>query len=450
MTLSNAALRASERRTLVLLGLIALLLVLVTAAGPALHHRLGGMAHWAVIAVTAAGAAWATFGTSRDDARPALIIIAVAALAMRALQLGLEPYLSDDIYRYVWDGRVQAAGINPYRHVPSAPELAPLRDAAIYPFINRADYAPTIYPPTAQIFFLAVTRLGESVLVMKLALLACEAAVIAATLALLMRLNLPATRIAAVAWHPLPVWEIAGSGHVDALMVAGVMLAMVLLADGRPLIAGAVATAAALVKPTALLVLPVLWRPWRLTLPALVVATVALLYLPYLGVGWKVLGFLPEYVAEEGLNKSYGFRYLALIDNLIVKVPHGSAIYAAVSGLTMLGLAFAASFRKDRSLAGSLRALAVLLTVFLILMTPHYPWYYLVLVPFLAFFPWSWTLWLLTVGGMQTYQAIPNDPLPDYFTRQYVFHTLALLALACDIAWARRNREPHSKGDEQP
>ena len=93
---------------------------------------------------------------------------------MRLALLFVEPYLSTDIYRYVWDGRVQAAGINPYRHVPSAPEVAHLRDAAIFPNINRADYAVTIYPPAAQAIFLAVTRLGESVVAMKLGLLAFE------------------------------------------------------------------------------------------------------------------------------------------------------------------------------------------------------------------------------------------------------------------------------------
>lgn len=420
------------------LGVVGALLVLVTALGPVLHQSMGGMAHWAVIVATAAGAAWATFASERCDQRQALCIIAVVAVAMRALQLAIDPYLSDDIYRYVWDGRVQAAGINPYRHIPASPELAHLRDAAIYPHINRADYAPTIYPPMAQVFYFVVTRFGESVALMKLALVACEGVAIAATLGLLARLSLPVTRIVAFAWHPLAVWEIAGSGHVDALMVAGVMTAMLLFALGRPRLAGVIATAAALVKPTALLVLPVLWRPWSLVLPALVVATIGAFYLPYISVGWQVLGFLPGYVAEEGLGQSYGFRYLALIDNLIVKVPHGASIYVAFFGATMLALALAASFRRDRSPAASLRSLAVLLTMFLVLLTPHYPWYYLVLVPLLAFYPWSWTLWLLTVGGMQTYQVIPDDPLPDYFTRQYVFVFLVLIAMLRDVMRVRR------------
>ena len=63
------------------------------------------------------------------------------------------PLLSSDIYRYVWDGRVQRAGINPYRYLPDAPQLAFLRDPAVFPNINRAEYAPTIYPPTAEALF---------------------------------------------------------------------------------------------------------------------------------------------------------------------------------------------------------------------------------------------------------------------------------------------------------
>src|SRR5512146_19254 len=57
------------------------------------------------------------------------------------------PYLSNDVYRYVWDGRVQAAGVNPYRYVPAAAALEALRDDRIYPEINRRERAVTIYPP---------------------------------------------------------------------------------------------------------------------------------------------------------------------------------------------------------------------------------------------------------------------------------------------------------------
>ena len=99
--------------------------------------------------------------------RRALIgVLAVAAL-MRLVVLLAPPYLSDDINRYVWDGRVQGAGINPYRYIPADPHLATLRDETIFPRINRADYAPTIYPPVAEYIFFLGTRLSQSLTAMK-------------------------------------------------------------------------------------------------------------------------------------------------------------------------------------------------------------------------------------------------------------------------------------------
>src|SRR5262249_58422000 len=131
--------------------------------------------------------------------------------------------LGSDFSRYFGEGRVQAAGINPYAHAPAAPELALLRDAAIWPLINRADYAVTIYPPVAQALFLGIIRLGETVVVMKLGLLLFEGVTVAAIIVLIKRLGMSPARIAVYAWHPLPIWEIAGNGHVDAAMIALLM-----------------------------------------------------------------------------------------------------------------------------------------------------------------------------------------------------------------------------------
>jgi hypothetical protein len=131
------------------LAIMAIALTAMTIAAPTLHSRYSG---WALIATFESGGlgAWAAERlAARSDQRPALIIILAGAVAMRLALLFVEPCLSSDIYRYIWDGRVQIAGINPYRYVPKAPELAQLRDAAIFPNINRASYAPTIYPPVA-------------------------------------------------------------------------------------------------------------------------------------------------------------------------------------------------------------------------------------------------------------------------------------------------------------
>src|SRR6476469_7985410 len=116
-------------------------------------------------------AAW--LSVRSKDSRTLLVIGLVFGALFRLAIIFSPPYLSDDIYRYIWDGRVQASGINPYRYVPADPALSDLRDQKIYPSINRRDYAHTIYPPVAEVFFLLITRISESVTWMKAAMVGC-------------------------------------------------------------------------------------------------------------------------------------------------------------------------------------------------------------------------------------------------------------------------------------
>lgn len=416
---------------------MALALCGLTAAACLLHWRLGG---WVLIAAFAAGTVGALAAgplAARTDARLALSIILIGAAAMRLVLLWSEPTLSSDIYRYIWDGRVQAAGINPYAHIPNASELASLRDPDIWPHINRADYAVTIYPPVAQAVFLAVSRFGESVVVMKLGLVLFEAAGIAAIIAMLRLLGKPSSDVAAYAWHPLPLWEIAGNGHVDAAMLALLLAGLLVYLSGRTLVAGVLVTLGALIKPLALLALPVLWRPWNWRLPLCVLATVALAYIPYLSVGWGVLGFVSDYLQEEGLVSGHGYKLLWLLQQATGPLPHARAVYFASAACVLGMLALAVGFRSDRSAQASLRAAGWLLTAFLVLISPNYPWYFLVLVPFLALAP-SATAWVMTGAGVLFYDVVPGDVLPAYELRIGVFTMAVLAALAYDLWGGRR------------
>ena len=197
---------------------------------------------------------------------------------MRAVVVLAPPYLSSDIYRYVWDGRVMAAGINPYRYVPNDPHLAALRDPDIFPEINRGNYARTIYPPAAQAIFFLVTRLGESLTVMKLAMIGFEAVAVALMLRLLTAAGRPAAWIAVYAWHPLPLWEFAGSGHIDAAMIAFVALA---LWSRRPWLTGLALAGGTLVKLYPAVLLPALWHRWDWRMPAVFCIALVAAYLPF-------------------------------------------------------------------------------------------------------------------------------------------------------------------------
>jgi alpha-1,6-mannosyltransferase len=429
----SAARRASA---LVWLGVMALALSVLTAAGPLLHRRLGGWALIGIFIVAAMLAAAAARIAERAPSAAALGIVLGAAAVMRGAMLIAQPSLSSDVYRYVWDGRVQAAGINPYRYVPLAPELTRLRDSAIFPNINRASYAPTIYPPVAQLIFLAITRLSESVLAMRIGMLAFEALGCAALILLLRGVGLPSTRVALYAWHPLPIWEIAGNGHIDAAMVALLLVGLCLAAKQRVLASAVAVTLGALTKPTAALALPALWQPWDWRLPLLVAATALLAYLPYLSAGWGVFGFLSGYFAEEGMTNGNGYKLLALVQSITGELPHAATIYIALSVLLLLLLALATAFRRDRAQLATLTAISWLLTAFLVLSSPHYPWYFLPLVPFLALNATA-TMWVLTVASVLFYNAVPEvGALPSYDARIRCFTLLLLLALAYDM-WAR-------------
>jgi hypothetical protein len=420
------------------LVLLAVGLAGVTLAAPTLHRGTSGLVFIAIFFLVGIGAFRGARLAERVDERVGLAIILAGAAAMRVAILFFEPYLSSDIFRYIWDGRVQAAGINPYRYIPHAPELTALRDTAIWPSINRPDYAVTIYPPAAQMIFLAITRVGESVTVMRLGLLAFEAVSIWAIVALLRRQGMPATRVAAYAWHPLPVWEIAGNGHVDAAMIALVLVGLMLFLGGRTLLAGLAITVGALIKPIALLALSVLWRPWNWRLVLVFVFTVILFYLPYFSVGPGVIGSLPLYLEEEGLVSGRSFKPLWLLEQATGPLRYGSPIYLLFSSTVIVSLALAAGFRTDRSEAASLRWLRWLLVAYLTLISPNYPWYFLVLVPFLALSP-SAATWALTLGGALFYDVVPNDRLlPSYEARITLFTLVALAAIAHDL-WRERS-----------
>lgn len=423
------------------LWLLAAVVVTLTLATSAAFQAGGDTAYMGLAITTGLVAAAATGVAERAPATTALWIVVGVALLLRGILLFVEPLLSSDIYRYIWDGRVLAAGINPYRYVPADPALMPLRDASIYPNINRADYAVTIYPPVAQAFFFLVTRLGETVTTMKLAFLGCEAVTVTVILLLLRRLGRPATRLVAYAWHPLPLWEIANNGHVDALMTALLFLGIWLALGGRPRY-GAIAIAlGALAKPLAVLALPAVWqhRDWKL--PLLVVAVVAACYTPFLSVGWGVVGFLATgYVHEEHLDTGGTVWPLAVWRQVFGATDGDFVAYLAGSALILAAMAILTIGRRHRSIETSLADIGRLLVAFLFLLSPHYPWYFLALTPFVALLGGA-PLWVLSVGAVLLQDEAWWGWHVALLTRKSVLYGAFLAACAYE-AWRLWRRIP--------
>lgn len=376
----------------------------------------------------------AAYVAERVPTTRALWLILGLAIVLRGFVLLFDPLLSSDINRYVWDGKVQATGINPYRYFPAQDALAALRDATIFPHINRADYAVTIYPPVAEFFFLVVTRVGENVTVMRLGLLGCEAVSVVVILLLLKRMRRPLTRVVAYVWHPLPIWEIANSGHVDALMVSLMLLGLWMALSGRALRGAVLITLAALVKPFAAPALAVIWRPWDWKMPLVVIATVALCYLPYLSVGWGVFGFLTKgYLTEEALISGDDIWPLS-VWRLAFGTHHGDvAIYAVLAASIVLLMALWAVRRPVRTVAATLADINMLLLAVLLLLSPNYPWYFLAITPFVALCGNAPT-WALSIGALLLTNEVDTDfYIPILIVKSILY---GVFLLAC--GWSAR------------
>ncbi len=327
--------------------------------------------------------------TERENSRYFFYLLGLAVF-MRAALLFAPPH-STDIYRYIWDGRVQAHGVSPYAHVPADPALASLRDKAIYESVNRKEYAPTIYPPMAEAVYFLASRAGETVVAMKAAMLAFEALAMWALIRLLKVRGRPAILAFLYALHPMPIWEIAGSGHVDIVMVAFMLLAMLAAEKGARFSAGAALAASVLVKYFTFAITPALYRRWDWKMPAAFAATALLLYMPHLSEGSKVFGFLGGYAGEEyaGGGGLYGAALLKQLGLGAAALP----VFLAIAAATLIALAWRSAFRSDPSkpdIEGAF-SIATALTVF---MSPHYPWYFLWLTPFLCFSPKPSVFWL--------------------------------------------------------
>ena len=347
------------------------------------------------------------------------------AILFRVSLLSAPLVLSSDINRYVWDGRVQAAGINPYLHPPAAEALASLRDDRIFPSINRPD-APTIYPPGSQMLFALVHAVvPNSVAGMKSVMVLFDLAAIGLLLLLLHRSGLGAERVLVYAWSPLVIFEIAGSGHAEAWMLPFALLALLGRMEGKPLLAGAALGAATLIKLYPAALFPALYRRGDRLFPLAFGATIVAGYLPYVhGAGGAVLGFLPDYVGPgEDFNVGLrGFLTFAL-------GPLGDAARpVAITLVVVLLLVVAIVLGREGPGDVVWRGYLMVSAYFVLLPTSLHAWYLVWIVPLLCFHPsWGW-LYLSGAVSLSYLEYVHAGPVLWIWPAQFL-PLYALLAL---------------------
>ncbi|MGH9814319.1 MAG: hypothetical protein ACRD4T_14405, partial [Candidatus Acidiferrales bacterium] len=208
--------------TALTLGLLAALLETAFLALRRLHpfdeHVVEVVAVALAAGVVYLAAAWLA-GSLRNSTRLAAAIILLAAVLFRLTLFDLPPSLSDDLYRYQWDGQLQLAGDNPYLVTPEARRL-PGQTRAQLPAAAHT----TAFGPVPQLLFLLTAHV-DGVLAFKLLMVMFDLASLLLVMALLRARTLPVERALIYGWCPLVVIEFAGSGHSDSVLIFGILLA---------------------------------------------------------------------------------------------------------------------------------------------------------------------------------------------------------------------------------
>jgi hypothetical protein len=325
---------------------------------------LAALALFAHLRAAGAGSRWFVLGTGA---------------ALQLLALRKPPVDSDDDFRYIWDGKVQLAGIDPYRYAPSSPGLRSVRDGYLFPNgqcthyplsdgsctrINLPD-VHTIYPPVAEaafavVRFLSFGRGGQFPLQLAAAIGALAIAFVLA------RGGRSLWTVALWSWCPVTVMELGNNAHIDWLAVLLGVLALTAAGRGRILLAGILLGAGVATKlyPGLLGAALLKRRPWVMVGAA--VGTVVLVYIPHVAaVGTSVVGYLPTYLNQGGYGDGRQYRLLSLVLPNVACTPVAVLILVATVGWALL--------RADPTHPE--RAALIVVGVSVLVATPTLPWY---------------------------------------------------------------------------
>jgi hypothetical protein len=402
--------------------------------------------------------AWLAFVTAawllrKVPRRTSVALILLGGIALQLAAVSAPPQNSNDLYRYIWDGRVQAAGIDPYEYVPAASQLTGLREPGFLwqadsQYCVKASYVssqpaaeltpgctrinrptvPTIYPPVAEAYFLGVHYLptGDD---STTPIQATTALVAVLTTVLLLfglgRLGRDIRTAALWSWCPTVALEAGNSAHVDVVAVAITAVAVLTLATARTwrrtALGGVLLGLAIATKLTPALAVPALLRRRWLTVTLAASSAFAAVYVPHvLTVGTKVIGFLPGYLKQEGYSGGTRFGIIGLF------VTSWLAVVLAVLILGAVAFAVLQFGNPDRPWEGAVVMTGAALAV----TTPHYQWYSLLLVMLVALD--GRPEWLAFAAGGY-YAAEPNM---GRFTVPYRFHDAFAYGMAVLIVAA--------------
>jgi hypothetical protein len=313
------------------------------------------------------------------------IILFFALLFHATLLLSSSP-LSNDIYRYHWDGKILNQGLNPYAYSPDSDLLSPLRDSNWERVMNKD--VRTMYPPLSEVIFAAAYSVSPSILPLKVFSISFNLLAMGGLILVLRQLGIDVRYSIVYAWSPLATIEFANSGHIDSLAVLLTLLSFLALLRKRMALSAAALALAVLSKIYPLLFAPLFFPRWGKKGTVIFAAVIAIFYLPFLGAGTDLLQG-SSYFVEQGLfNGSIFPLLLAGIERILWR-PEALRVAKLLVVLAFICVLAFLSARLNLHEENDLRLWKYSFWVtgaFLLLTPTLHPWYLTWVLPFLCFF----------------------------------------------------------------
>lgn len=362
----------------------------------------------------------------------ALFVILASTVLFRVILLPAQATLSDDVYRYQWDGRAQRAHLNPYVVFPNSEGLEWLQNPE-HPE-PPGEETPTIYPPISELAY----RLIETVPGYKLASTIFDLATVGVLMLLLAAMKQPLHRVLAYAWNPSVLISFAMSGHFDSLAIVTFLAALFFLVTNRPALSMAGLALSVLSKFFPVLLLLTFLKRLRMAYVGIFAVLVLAFYVPFLGAGSHLFDGARNY-ARDWVNNESLFRLLRFVAGSRA----GAQLAAAVIVLAAIGY-------LARSRATPLWSSLVLTGGVLLVSPTAYPWYFTWSIPFLCFYPSA--AWLL----MSVTSVLAYTPAITYGAGEPLKHSLLMPSLEyvpvylwlVYYCWAARRTKPSQAPQE--
>jgi len=209
------------------------------------------------------------------------------ALLLRLSFLTVSPIGSDDVYRYMWDGKVQTSGLNPYSYAPNSDSLNHLHSFLLPASVNHPDIKTLYFPFSEWIFSLCYQMSGEAIWGYKLILLFSEIATIIGLILLTNRLQIPFKFVLLYALCPLSLFQFAIDSHLDGLGFPFLIFGVLAYLQRKITLASFLLCLSMSIKPVGLVLLPILiiheqiWKK-RILLLVIPALTISFQFIPYL------------------------------------------------------------------------------------------------------------------------------------------------------------------------